>query len=108
MVEYKLDELFNEALAKDSPDKYLSTIVVDQMVVDCFGVKKSEVIKLRGAGAQNKEMILSIFLSKRSQLNSSYYYATVKNGQSTWGRHLNSLRIEAKNMGTEINKMLNK
>jgi len=102
----RLGILFTKALAEDSSDNQLAAIVVDQMVIDSFGVKKTEVKKLRDAGAQNKEMILSIFLSKRSQRTATDYYATVRNGQSTWGKHLNNLRIEAQNMGTEINKML--
>jgi hypothetical protein len=95
-----------EGLAKDSSDGKLSAGIVDRMVIDRFGVKETDVNKLRLKGAANKEIILSIFLSLRSKRTSSEYYDTVKAGKSTWGSLLNSLGIEAKNMTSEINKMI--
>jgi hypothetical protein len=96
------------AFAKDSSDRNLSASVVDQMIIDRFGVKEAEVNKLRMKRATNKEILLSIFLSLRSQRTSLEYYDTVKAGKGTWGSNLNSLGIEAKKMESEIKKMITK
>jgi hypothetical protein len=110
--QYKIDSKllgahFKEALAKDSADKHLSAIIVDQMIINHFGADKAEVEKLRVAGAQNKEIILSAFLSMRTKRSASSFYTSVTNGQLTWGKILYDLKIDAINMRTEINKILN-
>jgi len=51
---------------------------------------------------------LSIFLSLRSQRTSFEYYDIVKAGKGTWGSNLNSLGIVAKNMESEIKKIVAK
>lgn len=103
-----LGTCFSTAFTKDSSDKNLSASVVDQMIIDRFGTKEAEVNKLRIKGATNKEIIMSIFLSLRSQRTSFEYYDTVKAGKSTWGSSLNSLGIIANNMESEIKKIVTK
>ncbi|MCP4713906.1 MAG: hypothetical protein GY868_02225 [Deltaproteobacteria bacterium] len=97
---------FKEALARDISDKGLSSMIVDQMIIDYLGAEKFEVARLREAGAQNKEIILSAFLARRTKRSAAGFYSAVTSGQSTWGKILNDLKIEAKEMGTEVNKIL--
>lgn len=101
-----LGSRFSVAFAKDSSDGNLSASIVDQMIINRFGLKEAVVNKLRTKGATNKEILLSIFLSLRSQHTSLEYYDTVKAGKNTWGSNLNSLGIEAKEMDLEIKKMI--
>jgi hypothetical protein len=98
---------FKEAFGNDIPDKELSSMIVDQMIISHFGSEKAEVKKMRVAGAQNKEIILSAFLSVRTKRSASSFYTSVTKGQLTWGKILYDLKIEATNMRTEINKILN-
>ena len=99
---------FKEAISQNPTDKELSSIVVDQMIIDYFGSDKTGVKKLRIAGAQNKEIILSAFLSLYTKRSAQSFYTSVIKGQFTWGKILNDLKIEASDMGTEINKILKK
>ena len=99
---------FKEAISQNPTDKELSSIVVDQMIIDYFGTKKSEIKNMRVAGSQNKEIIVAAFLSKRTKQPASNFYSSVTSGKSTWGKIFNNLKIETKNIETEINKMINK
>jgi len=106
-VNYKLlGSYFERPFAQDISDKEMSSMIVDQMIIDYFGAKKSDIKIMRSRGAQNKEIILSSFLYRKTNRSASFYYSSVSSGQSTWGTLLHGLEIEAKEMGVEINKML--
>jgi hypothetical protein len=103
-----LGPYFKKALTDDISDKEFSNMIVDQMIINHFGSDKTGVKKLRIAGAQNKEIILSAFLSLYTKRSAQSFYTSVIKGQFTWGKILNDLKIEASDMGTEINKILKK
>ena len=90
---------FSAAFTKDSSDENLSASIVDQMIIDRFGAKEAEVNKLRIKGATNKEIILSIFLSLRSQRTSFEYYDTVKSRQRHMGKQPELIRNRGKKHG---------
>jgi len=44
----------------------------------------------------------------RTKRSASSSYTSVINGQRTWGKIIYDLKIDEVNMGTEVNKMLEK
>jgi len=101
-----LGEEFKTALTASVPDELLAALIVDQMLVSRFNVKSAEINKLRDVGATTKEVILSVFLSRKSERNALEYYVLVAKDRRTWDAHLNFVGITAKLVGTEINRII--
>jgi len=106
IVAPRLGRKFNKALTADEPDTILSAVIVDQMLVERLGAKKEDIKRLRKQGASTKEVILAIIFSLQSGRPASEFYTTVKSGQITWGNHLNSLGLKAKEMESVVKKKL--
>ncbi len=87
-------------------DKQLEAIIADQMLSTHLKAKPSAIKKLRDSGATTKEVILATFLSLKSGFDSFDYYDRTAKKKNTWDTQLSSLGIPAKNIESEIRKII--
>lgn len=66
----------------------LAKLVVDEKLGVHLDEEQPQLLLLRKQGADNKQTIMAVFLSKSSSLKSSELFAQVADGQVSWGRLL--------------------
>lgn len=66
----------------------LAMVVVDEQLVKHLDEEQRQLLLLRKKGADNKQTIMAVFLSKSSSLKSSELFAQVADEQTSWGRLL--------------------
>ena len=78
-----------------SDDRKLAEAVVDEALLSLMGVDDDQLLKVRAAGADNREAILGFFLSRRTGQPATDIYESVSNGVTNWGTlaFVNNLQI---------------
>jgi hypothetical protein len=101
-----LSPRFVTALEQAGNDQFLAAATADATLESRLGVEPATIEALRTAGASSQEVILALFLGRRTGLPASELFQRVKSGNATWGEILHAAGIEAMNIDDEIGRLL--
>lgn len=94
------------ALEKED-DAQLAAAVVDEALLYLLQVDAGDLKRLRAAGADNREAILSFFLAKRTGQAAPEIYRSVVNGATNWGTLAFVNNVQINEMEQEFKSILN-
>jgi len=88
-------------------EELLANAVVDEALLYLMRVDSKQLAKVRSAGADNREAILSSFLAKRTGQAAPEIYQSVQDKQTNWGTLAIINNVQIGDMEQEIKAILN-
>lgn len=104
--ETKLSARFVAAL-DSADDQQLAATVVDEALLNLMQVDAEQLDKVRAAGADNREAILSFFLARRTDKPAPEIYKSVIDGTTNWGTLAFVNNVQIGEMEQEFKSILN-
>lgn len=96
------------AMAVEAGDEArLAAAVVDEALLYLLQVDADDLKRLRAAGADNREAILSFFLAKRTEQSAPEIYQSVVGGATNWGTLAFVNNVQIDEMEQEFKSILN-
>lgn len=84
------------AALQTADDRQLAAAIIDEALLHLLGADAAQLQDVRTAGADNREAILSFFLSRRTDRKATAIFRSVKDGATNWGTlaFVNNVQID--------------
>lgn len=102
----QFDKVFAAVVAKGGTTAELATVIVDAVLTGRCGANPVEIKNMRLAGADDQQIILAVFLGRKSGRRAEEVLATVTAGRVSWGSLLNDVGVTEENLEAEIRRLV--
>lgn len=92
----------SDAIKANATDERMANAVVDELLLRYRFLSDSDLTLLRKSGADNKELIMSGFISLKSRQPAILLFREVKLGKQSWGALLQRYRIETAGINSDV------
>jgi hypothetical protein len=98
------DDLQNALKTKN--DKLIAAAIVDKSILQFLQGDVKELNRVRAAGADNREAILSFFLAKRIEVSAAQIFQSVKDKTTDWGTLAFTNNVQIDKMEQEFKRLM--